>query len=94
MKRTIAIVRDHGLTIKDLLKYDVTPFPLLFNDDGMVTNSEQSQLLKELETYLKAVDNEYGYQRNSSFVIDIMATICKVCATCLFNSQDLLSAFV
>jgi hypothetical protein len=49
-ERTIKIVRDRGLTTKNLLKYDVAPSPLLFSEDGMMTDPEKSQLLKELET--------------------------------------------
>ena len=54
-------------------KFDVAPYPLLFNEDGMMTHPDKSQLLKELETHLKQKDYEHRDQRNSSFIIDIMA---------------------
>lgn len=63
------------------MKYDVTPSPLLFNDDGLMTKPAKSQLLQELETHLKPEDYDYGHQRNSLFVIDIMANVRKVCFT-------------
>ena len=69
VERPIEFVRDRGLTTKNLLKYDVAPSPLLFSEDGMMTKPEKSQLLKELETYLKPDDCEYRNHRKSSFVM-------------------------
>ena len=94
VEKTIEIARDRGLTTNDLLKFDVAPSPLLFNNDGMMTSPAKSQLLKELETHLKPEDYAYRHGRNSSFIIDIMANVRKVCVTGLSNFQDLVSVFV
>lgn len=91
--KNIEIARDRGLTTEDLLKYDVTPSPTLFTADGMMTSPQKSQLIKELETHLKPEDYNYKHQENSSFVIDVMATVRKVNLSSHYDFQGFLSAF-
>ena len=57
IERTIEIARDRGLSTNDLLKYDLAPSPLLFDDDGSMTKPTKSFLIRELETCLKPEDN-------------------------------------
>ncbi len=93
-EKTIEIAQDCGLTTKDLLKYDVAPSPLLFSDDGCMTKPEKSQFLQELETHLKPWLDQYQHQNNSSFIIDVMATIRKIRVIGLTKFEDLIATFV
>jgi len=92
--RNIEIAREHGLATEDLLKYDVVPSPVLFDDEGMMTKSEKSQLIKELEVRLKPLDYSYSHCSNTSFIIDVKATNQKVNLTKLSRFDDLLTSFV
>ena len=92
-EKTIEIVRDRGLTTETLLDYDAAPSPLLFGEDGMMTKTDKSQLLKELKTHLKHKDYTYAHQMESAFVIDKMANICKIRMTGLCSFQDFISVF-
>ena len=47
VSRTLEIGRDRGLTTDDLLKYDIVPSPLLFDDDGMMTKPTKSSLIRD-----------------------------------------------
>ena len=92
--RNIEIARDRGLSTDDLLMYDIAPSPLLFDDDGMMTKPTKSVLIRELETCLKPEDYRYEHQRNSAFVVDVMANIRKVQTAKLSTFDDLLSEFL
>ena len=92
-EKTIDIARDRGLTTEDLLKFDVSPSPLLFSEDGMMTSTDKSQLLRELETNLTTGDYNYAHQRNSSFIIDVMSVVRKLRVTGLSTFHDFLHAF-
>ena len=94
IERTIEIARDHGLSTDDLLTYDLAPSPLLFDDDGSMTKPTKSVLIRELETCLKHEDYSYGHQRNSAFIVDVMANIRKVQTAKLSTFDDLLSMFL
>lgn len=93
-ERNIEIARERGLTTDDLLKYDVVPSPVLFDDAGMMTKPAKSKLLMELETHLKPEELTYSHRKDASFVVDIMATIRKVNVTKLSTFNDLLSNFM
>ena len=41
-EKTIEIAHDRGLGTEDLLKYDVVPSPMLFDDDQLMTKPEKS----------------------------------------------------
>lgn len=92
--RTLEIARDRGLTTEDLLKYDVVPSPLLFDEDGMMTKPNKSVLVKEMEMHLKPEDYNYNHQRNAAFVIDVMGNIRKVQTTKMSTFDDLISGFL
>ena len=92
--RTVEIVCDRGLTTDDLLKYDIAPSPLLFDDDGMMTKPTKSILVKELETHLKPEDYRYHHQKNAAFVIDVMANLRKVPTAKLSTFEDILTGFL
>ena len=91
--KNIEIARDRGVTTETLLLYDVVPSPLLFDEEGLMTKPDKSQLLKELETSLKPDDYGYKHQRNSNFIIDVMANVRKVRLTRLATFQELITAF-
>ena len=42
-EKSIEIVLDRGLGTKDLLKYDVVPSPMLFDNDQLMMKPEKSQ---------------------------------------------------
>ena len=90
-EKSIEIARDRGLGTEDLLKYDVVPSPMLFDDDGLMTKPEKSQLIRELEDKLKSEDYSYHHKPESAFLIDVMAAVRKVPLTGLSNFSDLLS---
>ena len=92
--RTLEIVRDRGLTTEDLLKCDVVPSPLLFDEDGMMTKPTKSVLVKEMETHIEPEDYNYDHQKNVDFVIDVMANIQKVQTAKMSTFDDLLSVFL
>lgn len=94
MEKTVEIARDRGFTTEDLLKYDVASSPLLFNTDGSMTKPSKSDLLKELEANLKPDDYRYAHQKNSSFIIDVMANVRKVGVAGQSNFQDLVTHLV
>ena len=94
IERAIEIARDRGLSTDDLLTYDLAPSPLLFHDDGSMTKPTKSVLIRKLETCLKPEDYSYGHQRNSAFIIDVMANIRKVQTAKLSTFDDLLSKFL
>ena len=50
--KSIEIPHDRGLRTIDLLKYDVLPSPMLFDDDQLMTKPEKSKLISELEDKL------------------------------------------
>jgi hypothetical protein len=92
-EKTIEIARDRGLTTEDLLRYDVAPSPILFNDNGLMTKTVKSHLLQELETFLNSEDLDYALQKNSAFVIDVMANLRKGFRPGLSTFQDLVFTF-
>ena len=51
-EKSIEIVLDRDLGTKDLLKYDVVPSPMLFDNDQLMMKPEKSQLIRELEDKL------------------------------------------
>ncbi|KAG1651303.1 ER membrane protein complex subunit 1 [Nymphon striatum] len=73
-EKSIEIARDRGLATEDLLKYDVLPSPMLFDDHGLMTKPEKSQLIRELEDKLVSDDYSYHHKPESAFIIDVMAT--------------------
>ncbi|KAG1701651.1 hypothetical protein GQR58_004686 [Nymphon striatum] len=77
-EKSIEIARDKGLATEDLLKYDVLPSPMLFDDHGLMTKPEKSQLIRELEDKLVSDDYSYHHKPESAFIIDVMATVRRV----------------
>ncbi|KAG1663784.1 hypothetical protein GQR58_020195 [Nymphon striatum] len=77
-EKSIEIARDRGLATEDLLKYDVLPSPMLFDDHGLMTKPEKSQLIRELEDKLVSDDYSYHHKPESAFIIDVMATVRRV----------------
>ncbi|KAG1663256.1 hypothetical protein GQR58_020489 [Nymphon striatum] len=77
-EKSIEIAHDRGLATEDLLKYDVLPSPMLFDDHGLMTKPEKSQLIRELEDKLVSDDYSYHHKPESAFIIDVMATVCRV----------------
>ncbi|KAG1651191.1 hypothetical protein GQR58_027383 [Nymphon striatum] len=77
-EKSIEIARDRGLATEDLLKYDVLPSPMLFDDHGLITKPEKSQLICELEDKLVSDDYSYHHKPESAFIIDVMATFRRV----------------
>ncbi|KAG1714046.1 hypothetical protein GQR58_001880 [Nymphon striatum] len=77
-EKSIEIARDRGLATEDLLKYDVLPSPMLFDDHGLMTKPEKSQLIHELEDKLVSDDYSYHHKPESAFIIDVMATFRRV----------------
>ena len=92
-EKSIEIARDRCLNTEALLKYDVLPSPMLFDDDGFMTKPEKSQLIRELEDKLKSDDYSYRHKPESAFLIDIMAAVRRVPLTGHSNFSDLLSKF-
>ena len=43
--KSIETAQGRGLSTEDFLKYDVVPSPMIFSDDGLMTNPEKSQLI-------------------------------------------------
>ena len=81
-EKSIEIVLDRGLGTKDLLKYDVVPSPMLFDNDQLKMKPEKSQFIRELEDKLKSDDYSYHRNRHSS---------CRLPLTGLTNFSNLLS---
>ncbi|KAG1714106.1 hypothetical protein GQR58_001752 [Nymphon striatum] len=77
-EKSIEIARDRGLATEDLLKYDVLPSHMLFDDHGLMTKPEKSQLIRELEDKLVSDDYSYHHKPESAFIIDVMATVRRV----------------
>ncbi|KAG1674175.1 FAD-dependent oxidoreductase domain-containing protein 2 [Nymphon striatum] len=77
-EKSIEIARDRGLATEDLLKYDVLPSPMLFDDHGLMTKPEKSQLIRELEDKLVSDDYSYHHKPESAFIIDVIATFRRV----------------
>ena len=80
-----------GLGTEDLLKYDVVPSPMLFDDDQLMTKPEKSQLICELEDKLKSDDYSYRRKPESAFIIDVMAAVRRLPLGGLTNFSNLLS---
>ena len=59
--KSIEVARDRGLCTDDLLAYDIVPSPMLFSDDGLMTKSEKSKLVLELEEHLKSGEYSFGF---------------------------------
>ena len=91
---TLEIARERGLKTENLLKYDVVPFPLLFNDEGIMTKPTKSQLVQELEVHLKPEDYSYRHSNNAAFIIDVMASVRRVNISNLYKFDNLLVTFV
>ena len=91
-KRTIAIARNRGLTTEQLLEYDIVPSLVLFGPTtGLIVKASKSELLSELETYLKP--NDYTYQSAAAaFVVDVMANIRELRLTGLLTFGDLVNS--
>ena len=70
-------VIDWGLGIEDLLKYDVVPTPMQFDDYLLMTKPEKSLLICKLKDKLKLDDYSYSHKQESAFIIDGMAAILK-----------------
>ena len=65
---SIEIARDRGYGAEDLLKYDVVPSYMLFDDEGLVDKPEKRQLTtRERETKLKYDDYSYHHEPESDF---------------------------
>ena len=92
-EKSIEVARDRGLGTDVLLTYDVVPSPMLFGDDGLMTKPDKSQLIHELEETLKLDEYCYQHKATSAFLIDVMATICRVPLSGLTSFSDLLSKF-
>jgi hypothetical protein len=92
-EKSIEVARDRGIGTDVLLGYDVVPSPLLFNDDGLMTKPEKSQLVRDLEETLKPEEYCYRHKDASAFLIDVMAAIRRVPVSGLSNFSDLLSKF-
>ena len=60
----------------------------------MMTKQKKSVLIRELETYLKPEDYTKEHQKNSAFVLAVMANIRKVQTVKLSTFDDLLSEFL
>ena len=90
-EKTIEIACDRGLGTEDLLKYDVVPSPMLFDDDQLMTKPEKSQLIRELEDKLKSDDYLYRRKPESAFIIDVMAAVRRLPLVGLTNFSNLLS---
>ena len=71
-EKSTEIVLDRGLGTKDLLKYDVVPSSMLFDNDQLMMKPEKSQLIRELEDKLKSDDYSYHRKPESAFVIDVV----------------------
>ena len=93
-ERNIEIARERGLKTENLLKYDVVPSPLLFDDEGIMTKPTKSQLVQELEIHLKPEDYSYRHSNNAAFIIDVMASVRRVNISNLYKFDDLLVTFV
>ncbi|KAG1662219.1 hypothetical protein GQR58_021027 [Nymphon striatum] len=89
-EKSIEIARDRGLATEDLLKYDVLPSPMLFDDHGLMTKPEKSQLIRELEDKLVSDDYSYHHKPESAFIIDVMATVRRVPLIGRTHCSDLL----
>ena len=48
-EKLLDVARERGLSNDDLLEYDITCSPLLFNTEGMMTTPNKSQLVTEME---------------------------------------------
>ena len=92
-ERNIDIAREPGLRTEDLLKYDVVPSPVLFDNVGMMTKLKKILLTKELETNLKPEDYNYNHRNISAFIFDVMANVRKTNLSKLSSFQDLLDTF-
>ena len=89
-KKSTEIARDRALLAKDILQYDVVPFPMLFDEEGFMTKPEKSELICVLEEKLESEDYSYHHHLGSAFLIDIMATVHRIPLVgllCLPNSQ-------
>ena len=88
-EKSIEIAHDRGLGTEDLLKYDVVPSPMLFDDDQLMTKPGKSQLIRELEDKLKSDDYSYRHKPESACIIDVMAAVCRLPLSpiCCPNSQ-------
>ena len=93
LDRSIDVARERGLTPKDLLRYDVAPSPVLFDENNMMTKSTKSLLVQELETHLQPDNYRYRHTTESAFVIDVMANVRKVNITSLHTFEDFAQAF-
>ena len=90
-EKSIEIAHDRGLGTEDLLKYDVVPSPMLFNDDQLMTKPEKSQLIRELVDKLKSDDYSYRHKPESACIIDVMAAVRTLPLGGLTNFSNLLS---
>ena len=91
-EKTIEVARDRGITTGDLLKCDIIPSRLLFDDRGLMVKPEKSKLLIELETQLRSEDYSYEYKPMSAFIIDVMANVRKMNLKGHLYFSDLLSS--
>ena len=89
-EKAIAVARDRGFTTDDLLKYDIVPSPYLFDNNGMMTKPEKSQLIKEIESHLVDGENDYQKKMNSGFIIDVMNVVRRISSAEFSNFGDLL----
>ena len=83
-----------GLGIEDLLKYDVVPTPMQFDDYPLMTKPENSQLICELEDKLKLNDYSYSHKQESVFVIVVMAAVLRLPLSGFTSFSNLLSKLV
>ena len=89
-EKSIEIAHDRGLGTEHLLKYDVVPSPMLFDDDQLMTKPEKSQLIPEQEDKLKSDDYSYRHKPESAFIIDVMAAVRRLPLGGLTNFSNLL----
>ena len=66
---------------------------MLFGDNGLMTKSEKSQLVRELEEELKPDEYRSQHKAASAFLIDVMAAVRRVPLSGLSNFSDLLAKF-
>ena len=67
LDRSIDVARERGLTKIDLLRYDVAPSPVLFDDNHLMTKSTKSLLVKDPETHLQPENYSYRHTTESAF---------------------------
>ena len=76
--RDLDVARGWGITNDDLLNYDIVPSNYLFDENNIMTKSNKSQIIIELEKKLVDEEKTFIYKKHTAFVIDIMNLIRKL----------------